>query len=124
MPRRVPKKACGNRIYGSTSLTLAVWEGGADFSNLAVFSHTDLNRKGDFPERFQRVAELADVVVIDEAHHFRNPGTKGDPDTGEGRSRYHKLYDLQVFLLVAPSLVPSPKLDGLIRSASGVSLTV
>jgi hypothetical protein len=38
--------------------------GGADFSNLAVFSHTDLNRKGDFPSRFQRVAELADVVVI------------------------------------------------------------
>jgi hypothetical protein len=69
--------------------------GGADFSNLAVFSHTDLNRKGsDFPERFQRIAELADVVVIDEAHHFRNPGTKGDIDTGEGRSRYHKLYDL------------------------------
>ena len=26
--------------------------GGADFSNLAVFSHTDLGRKGDFPERF------------------------------------------------------------------------
>ena len=48
--------------------------GGADFSNLAVFSHTDLNRKGDFPERFQRIAELADVVIIDEAHHFRNPG--------------------------------------------------
>jgi len=68
--------------------------GGADFSNLAVFSHTDLNRKGDFPERFSRVAELADVVIIDEAHHFRNPGTKGDPDTGEGKSRYRKLYDL------------------------------
>ena len=30
----------------------------------------------------------------------------------------------QVFLLVAPSLIPSLKLDGLIRSASGVSLTV
>ena len=30
--------------------------GGADFSNLAVFSHTDLGRKGDFPERFQRIA--------------------------------------------------------------------
>ena len=42
--------------------------GGADFSNLAVFSHTDLSRKGDFPERFERIAELADVVVIDEAH--------------------------------------------------------
>ena len=48
--------------------------GGADFSNLAVFSHTDLGRKGDFPERFRRIAELADVVIIDEAHHFRNPG--------------------------------------------------
>src|SRR5437899_9210731 len=43
--------------------------GNADFSNLAVFSHTDLGRKGDFPERFRRIAELADVVVIDEAHH-------------------------------------------------------
>ena len=37
--------------------------GGADFSNLAVFSHTDLGRRGDFPERFRRIAELADVVV-------------------------------------------------------------
>lgn len=68
--------------------------GGADFSNLAVFSHTDLNRKGDFPERFKRIAELADVIVIDEAHHFRNPGSQGDPETGENRSRYYKLYDL------------------------------
>ena len=56
--------------------------GGADFSNLAVFSHTDLGREGDFPERFRRIAELADVVVIDEAHHFRNPGRRGDPERG------------------------------------------
>jgi hypothetical protein len=68
--------------------------GCADFSNLAVFSHTDLGRGGDFPERFRRIAELADVFVIDEAHHFRNPGTMGDPETGEGRSRYHELYEL------------------------------
>ncbi len=68
--------------------------GGADFSNLAVFSHTDLNRGGDFPGRFRRIAELADAVVIDEAHHFRNPGRLGDPETGEKRSRYHLLYDL------------------------------
>ena len=66
--------------------------GGADFSNLAVFSHTDLSRKGDFPERFQRISELADVVIIDEAHHFRNPGRRG----GEGKepSRYYRMYDL------------------------------
>ncbi len=66
--------------------------GGSDFSNLAVFSHTDLGRKGDFPERFRRIAELADVVVIDEAHHFRNPGTRGGD--GEDPSRYYRLYDL------------------------------
>ncbi|MEA3412577.1 MAG: helicase-related protein [Pseudomonadota bacterium] len=68
--------------------------GGSDFSNLAVFSHTDLNRKGDFPERFQRIAELADVVIIDEAHHFRNPGTRGDGDDDKEPSRYYRLYDL------------------------------
>ena len=38
--------------------------GHADFSNLAIFSHTDLGRKGDFPERFRHIAELADIVVI------------------------------------------------------------
>ena len=67
--------------------------GAADFSNLAVFSHTDLNRKGDFPERFQRIAELADVVIIDEAHHFRNPGRRGS-DNGREPSRYYRMYDL------------------------------
>ena len=67
--------------------------GGADFSNLAVFSHTDLGRKGEFPERFQRIAELADVVIIDEAHHFRNPGRVGS-EGGKEPSRYYRLFDL------------------------------
>jgi hypothetical protein len=68
--------------------------GNADFSNLAVFSHTDLGRKGDFPERFRRIAELADAVVIDKAHHFRNPGRRGKADKGDDPSRYYELYDL------------------------------
>ena len=68
--------------------------GGGDFSNLAVFSHTDLNRKGDFPARFRRITELADVVLIDEAHHFRNPGQQGAGPDDEDRSRYYRLYDL------------------------------
>ena len=68
--------------------------GGTDFSNLAVFSHTDLGRGGDFPERFRRIADLADVVIIDEAHHFRNPGRKGDTERGKEPSRYYQLYDL------------------------------
>ena len=91
--------------------------GSADFSNLAVFSHTDLNRAGDFPARFERLAELADAVVIDEAHHFRNPGRAGaaEDEAGEEevakdrRSRYRRLFDLldetqrqkEVFLLTA-----------------------
>ncbi len=82
--------------------------GGADFSNLAVFSHTDLGRGGDFPERFRRIAELADVVIVDEAHHFRNPGARGSRN-GKAPSRYYRLYDLldatarpkTVFLLTA-----------------------
>jgi ERCC4-like helicases len=67
--------------------------GSADFSNLAVFSHTDLGRTGEFPERFRRIAELADAVIIDEAHHFRNPGSKRENAEGDP-SRYYKLYDL------------------------------
>jgi len=83
--------------------------GGVDFSSLAVFSHTDLGRKAEnFPERFQRITELADVVVIDEAHHFRNPGRKG-ADDGREPSRYRLLFELldetvrqkTVFLLTA-----------------------
>jgi superfamily II DNA or RNA helicase len=68
--------------------------GKADFSNLAVFSHTDLGRRGEFPERFQRIAELADVVIIDEAHHFRNPGRSGLADDGVEPSRYYQLFNL------------------------------
>ncbi len=78
-----------------------------DFSNLAIFNHTDLGREGTFPKRFERITEMADVIVIDEAHHFRNTGIKG---TGEKQpSRYWKLFDLidakscpkQVFMLTA-----------------------
>lgn len=66
--------------------------GNTDFSNLAVFNHTDLGRSGEFPERFQRITELADVVIIDEAHHFRNPGKRGN--SKDEQSRYYWLYNL------------------------------
>jgi len=92
-------------LFAPKAAKEAVWEphlrkwlphigGGSDFSNLAVFSHTDLNRGGDFPERFRRIAELADVVIIDEAHHFRNTGRQGNPEEGIEASRYHKLSEL------------------------------
>ena len=57
--------------------------GGEDFSSLSVFNHTDLSRSGDFPERFQRITELADAVIIDEAHHFRNRGSRGERTPGD-----------------------------------------
>ncbi len=92
-------------LFAPKAAKEAVWEphlkewlshigGSADFSNLVVFSHTDLNRKGEFPERFKRIAELADAVVIDEAHHFRNPGKLGAGPADEARSRYYRLFDL------------------------------
>ena len=92
----------------STWRTLAAG-GSADFSNLTVLSHTDLNRAGEFPARLRRIADLADAVVIDEAHHFRNPGQRGDPTSSVVDSRYYKLFDLldpathpkSVFLLTA-----------------------
>ncbi|MXW94320.1 MAG: helicase [Acidimicrobiaceae bacterium] len=75
--------------------------GGADFSSLSVFSHTDLGRGNEFPERFQRMTDLADAVIVDEAHHFRNRGSRGDDSelssNGERldrRSRYWRLYDM------------------------------
>ena len=69
--------------------------GTADFSNVVLFSHTDLNRKGDFPERFKHITALADAVIVDEAHHFRNRGSQaGADDVEDRRSRYWRLYDL------------------------------
>src|SRR5262249_4507749 len=87
---------------------------GGDFSNLAVFNHTDLQRGGDFPARFARIKEMADALLIDEAHHFRNPGQGGEgrgiqAEAPRTPSRYRRLYDLldgrsgckQLFLLTA-----------------------
>jgi hypothetical protein len=50
-------------------------------------------------ERIERLKEQADVVMVDEAHHFRNPGTKKDT------SRYWQMQSLakgkQLFMLTA-----------------------
>ena len=81
-----------------------------DFSNLVVINHTDLQRNGEWVERLQRLKEQADVVIVDEAHHFRNPGTKKSTsrywqmqDTAKGKALYmltatpinNRLIDLQ-----------------------------
>jgi len=72
----------------------AVGAGGA-YSNLAIYNHTDLLRGGDYVERMAEIQAKADVVIIDEAHHFRNQAAK----------RYRKLFEMleskQVYLLTA-----------------------
>lgn len=95
-----------------------------DFSNLVIFNHTDLNREGEFQERFEKMREMADVVIIDEAHHFRNPGTRGDPDKAGGSkiqggedskpSRYWKLYQItegKTLLMLTATPVNNSLLD-------------
>ena len=82
-----------------------VWGGrDNDFSNLVVFSHTDLLRGGDYPSRLKRIREMADAIVIDEAHNFRNTGVRAE-SADERQSRYWQLYDIcagkQLFMLTA-----------------------
>jgi SNF2 family DNA or RNA helicase len=70
----VPKS--GREPVWESSLRTYLPELFGDFSNLVLINHTDLQRGGDWHEKIQRLKEQADVVVIDEAHHFRNPSTK------------------------------------------------
>jgi superfamily II DNA/RNA helicase len=62
------------------------------YSNLLIFNHTDLLRGGHYQRDLDRVKEMADVIVIDEAHHFRNPGIRGED--GDFRSHYWRLFDI------------------------------
>ena len=81
------------------------------FLPLRIVNHTDLTRdkndQVDWPAVMEGIREQADVVIIDEAHNFRNPGIAG---TGLRKpSRYRKLAELlvgpsgpkQLFLLTA-----------------------
>jgi SNF2 family DNA or RNA helicase len=93
----VPKS--GREPVWESSLRRHLPELFGDFSNLVLLNHTDLQRGGEWLERIERLKSQADVIVIDEAHHFRNPGSKTK------RSRYWALQDIaqgkQVFMLTA-----------------------
>ena len=93
----VPKS--GREPVWESSLRRYLPELFGDFSNLVVVNHTDLQRGGEWAERMERLKAQADVLVVDEAHHFRNPGIK------KRRSRYWQMQDLakgkQLFMLTA-----------------------
>jgi SNF2 family DNA or RNA helicase len=69
------------------------------FLPFKIINHTDLTRKAssevDWPELIENIKEHAEVIIIDEAHHFRNLLT----------SRYKKVFEIpggkRLFLLTA-----------------------
>ena len=78
------------------------------FVTFIPYSHTDLQRKGDFPKELERTLKDADVILIDEAHHFRNPGVAGTGDHEPSRYRKFQEYlhqeggrEKQIFFLTA-----------------------
>jgi len=75
------------------------------FLSFRIYNHTDLLRKKrEIRRGLQQMREQADVVIIDEAHHFRNTGIRGEED-GDRKSRYWEMFDIcegkQMFMLTA-----------------------
>ena len=70
------------------------------YKSLEIYNHTDLLRGGNYPGEFEDLKEMADYIIIDEGHHFRNPGTWG-------KTGYWKLADIcknkkVIFLTATP----------------------
>lgn len=60
-----------------------------EFTNLRVMAHTDLSTQ-DAMDKVRALTDRADVVIIDEAHNFRNRGVPG-PDPESPRSRWARM---------------------------------
>lgn len=74
-----PKGAIESVWKPAISHYLKKLSGGA-FTNLFIASHTDLGREKT-RDLFEAAKQRAHAIVVDEAHHFRNPGAAG---TGVG----------------------------------------
>ncbi|MEW5873067.1 MAG: helicase-related protein [Chloroflexota bacterium] len=66
-----------------------------EYSNLRVYSHTDILRGGHYVEIMDEIAAEADAFVIDEAHHFRNTGSQ------RARKFYEMSEGKELFFLTA-----------------------
>ena len=62
------------------------------FVSFIDYSHTDLQRKGGFLKNIELTLRDADVIIIDEGHHFRNPGIKGEGIKEKSRYRRFQEY--------------------------------
>ncbi|MDR6171153.1 DEAD/DEAH box helicase family protein [Curtobacterium sp. SORGH_AS_0776] len=76
---------------------------GGQFSNVLVRAHTDLTTNKGAAE-IEHLAKRADIVIIDEAHNFRNHGAKPTEENPWG-SRWWRMQEIckgkTVFLLTA-----------------------
>lgn len=76
---------------------------GGQFSNVLVRAHTDLSTNKGAAE-IEHLAKRADIVIIDEAHNFRNHGAKPTEENPWG-SRWWRMQEIckgkTVFLLTA-----------------------
>lgn len=74
-----------------------------EFSNVLVRAHTDLTTQKGANE-IEHLAKRADVIIIDEAHNFRNHG-KNPTDENPWGSRWWRMHEIckgkTVFLLTA-----------------------
>jgi superfamily II DNA or RNA helicase len=62
------------------------------FASVEVMAHTDFSKKNAM-EKIKELAERVDVIIIDEAHNFRNRGSKGD-DPNRPKSRWWRLQEV------------------------------
>lgn len=96
----VPKSA-RESVWENRLMRFFNYKRGRGFSTqIIVRNHTDLSRENeDIQEDLRSIKEEADVILVDEAHHFRTPSAQ----------RSEKLFDLvdhnnrkkQIFLLTA-----------------------
>ncbi len=76
------------------------------FMSFRIFNHTDLQCRSnrELERELEQMRNQADVVIIDEAHHFRNTGIRAE-GAEERKSRYWRMFDLckgkQLYLLTA-----------------------
>ncbi len=62
------------------------------FVNFVLYNHTDLQRIGKVRREMELTIRDADVLIIDEAHHFRNTGIKGEGLKAPSRYRLLQSY--------------------------------
>jgi superfamily II DNA or RNA helicase len=76
------------------------------FLSFRIYNHTDLLRRshGQIEQELEQMRNQADVIIIDEAHHFRNTGIRAEGEDVR-KSHYWRMFDIcegkQLFMLTA-----------------------